>query len=370
MDTRSANLDFARGIAAFAVVLGHLLVSVFRGPSPAPEHAWMNKLFTVLTALPYEAVMIFFVISGYFVGGSVIRASIDDRWSWLEYLTRRLIRLWMVLLPALLLTAMWDHIGITHGDVHYYRGARDGIGVFLGNLFFQQLIIYPVYGSNGPVWSLANEFWYYILFPLIFRSFIPSRTRPFQGPLLLAAVLLMLLLPKSLVAGGLVWLMGTGSYLCVTSPRLKHLLANYPVFIASSLLFLWILWDPVSLKFPWPHYTLGLTFALMVPFLATRSCPWETYHRFSTWISGISYTLYLVHFPFMIFVFYGVGLPFQQEYPSSDGFVRFGAILLVILLYTQAVWYLFERNTSRFRGFVLTRIIPRAERALRRSFGR
>lgn len=24
----------------------------------------------------------------------------------------------------------------------------------------------PIFGSNGPLWSLANEFWYYVLFSL------------------------------------------------------------------------------------------------------------------------------------------------------------------------------------------------------------
>jgi len=36
----------------------------------------------------------------------------------------------------------------------------------LGNLFFLQNILVNCFGTNGPIWSLANEFWYYILFPL------------------------------------------------------------------------------------------------------------------------------------------------------------------------------------------------------------
>ena len=37
--------------------------------------------------------------------------------------------------------------------------------VFLGNAAFLQRILVPELGTNGPLWSLANEFWYYLLFP-------------------------------------------------------------------------------------------------------------------------------------------------------------------------------------------------------------
>ncbi len=38
--------------------------------------------------------------------------------------------------------------------------------IFFGNLFFLQGIFTPVFGSDTALWSLAYEFWYYILFPL------------------------------------------------------------------------------------------------------------------------------------------------------------------------------------------------------------
>lgn len=32
---------------------------------------------------------------------------------------------------------------------------------------FLQTRFTPVFGSNGPLWSLFNEFWYYVLFPAL-----------------------------------------------------------------------------------------------------------------------------------------------------------------------------------------------------------
>src|ERR1035441_502485 len=44
---------------------------------------------------------------------------------------------------------------------------RSTLPAFFGNLFFLQSVVSPVFGSNGPLWSLSYEFWYYILFPVL-----------------------------------------------------------------------------------------------------------------------------------------------------------------------------------------------------------
>jgi peptidoglycan/LPS O-acetylase OafA/YrhL len=124
--------------------------------------------------------MIFFVLSGFLVGGSVLRGRMDGTWSWSLYATNRLTRLWVVLIPALLLGAIWDHCGIhLFGTSGIYGGvARANVGIFavlprlsgsvmVGNALFLQGILTPTFGSNGPLWSLSYEFWYYVLFPLM-----------------------------------------------------------------------------------------------------------------------------------------------------------------------------------------------------------
>jgi len=40
------------------------------------------------------------------------------------------------------------------------------VRVFFGNLFFLQTILPPCSAPMELLWSLANEFWYYLLFPL------------------------------------------------------------------------------------------------------------------------------------------------------------------------------------------------------------
>jgi peptidoglycan/LPS O-acetylase OafA/YrhL len=61
----------------------------------------------------HEAVMVFFVLSGFLVGGSVLKLMSRDLWSWNNYLIKRLTRLWIVLIPALLLGLALD-LGGSH----------------------------------------------------------------------------------------------------------------------------------------------------------------------------------------------------------------------------------------------------------------
>src|SRR5947208_15340259 len=77
-----------------------------------------------------QAVVMFFVLSGFFIGWSVIGSIRSGRWSWRGYIVRRLTRLGIVLLPALLLTAFWDVAGIALFGVHSaYLGGRSGDAV-------------------------------------------------------------------------------------------------------------------------------------------------------------------------------------------------------------------------------------------------
>lgn len=66
----STHLDLIRGLSALAVMSGH------------------------------EAVMVFFVLSGFFIGTSVLESFRERRWSWRAYLINRLTRLQLVLVPA------------------------------------------------------------------------------------------------------------------------------------------------------------------------------------------------------------------------------------------------------------------------------
>ena len=104
-------LHFSRWLAALVVVLSHVRSMAFPPFDQLTEVNLFLKVFYFSTSLGHEAVMIFFILSGYLIGGEVMREMSDNRFSWKVYLTKRVVRLYIVLIPALVLTAMFDHIG-------------------------------------------------------------------------------------------------------------------------------------------------------------------------------------------------------------------------------------------------------------------
>ena len=165
-------LNVMRAAAAITVCLGHVRPYLLE-PLDGNDLGPITSAAYALTSLGHGAVIVFFVLSGYFVGGSVIRGRARGTFLWSAYLTARCLRLWLVLVPALALTAILDGIGrLAYPESDMYGATartvtNSGVWDFLGNAFFLQTQVVPPYGSNGPLWSLGYEFAYYLLFPLI-----------------------------------------------------------------------------------------------------------------------------------------------------------------------------------------------------------
>ena len=136
------------------------------------------KTLYFLTGFGHQAVMVFFVLSGFLISSSILRSLSAGTWSWSGYAISRATRLYVVLIPGLLFGLLWDVLGkslfASTGLYTQPLGSFGGLvvqdaltaGNFFGTLFFLQTIVCSSFGSNGPLWSIANEFWYYVLFPL------------------------------------------------------------------------------------------------------------------------------------------------------------------------------------------------------------
>ena len=173
--------------------------------------------------------MAFFVLSGYLVGSSIVRSGMRD-WSWRHYLNRRLTRLWIVLIPSLVLCALIDHIGFSAFGLHgIYGTGRNTNGIipgpvqpqstvadFFGNIFFLQGIHVPTFGANGALWSLTYEFWYYLLFPLVMLvAFAKSSLAKTLASL--AALGIVIFVGSTISLYFLIWLLGVVVYVAPAS---------------------------------------------------------------------------------------------------------------------------------------------------------
>ncbi len=330
------------------------------------EH-WQS-LFYFATGLGHQAVMVFFVLSGFFVGGSVLRSR--HAFCWRSYSVARLSRLWTVLIPALVFTALADYaIGIAWpkvfiGDGYFFRWASgpreefysDSALTFLANTLFLQTITAPIFGCNGPLWSLANEFWYYLIFPLIVAVAYP-RLRVASVMYGLIAVGLMFWLPRNLVFDGLIWGFGAILYCVRDKPIFKKWWSQMAACVTTGGLFAASL---INSKYDLVNRVanidsdllVGITFAFFAWHLIALPSPKTAWlGEIIRWLSDISYTLYLFHFPITIAV--GAYLTDSDQFqPTFTNLLRYSFVLLFILMLSHIAWLIFERNTNRVRQWM------------------
>jgi peptidoglycan/LPS O-acetylase OafA/YrhL len=99
------------------------------------------------------------------------------KFDWAAFAWRRARRLYPPLLAAMGLALILDTIGKANGFAIYNQGTPypvinasvvshlDGVTA-LGNLAFVMNTYVPVFGCNGPLWSLKFEWWFYMIYPL------------------------------------------------------------------------------------------------------------------------------------------------------------------------------------------------------------
>jgi peptidoglycan/LPS O-acetylase OafA/YrhL len=355
-------LDLLRGLAAILVLADHWRNYFFVNFHEVGLHRALLAVPYILTAAGHEAVVIFFVLSGFLIGGTVRRALELGQWNWACYLTNRLVRLWIVLLPGLLLTLLWDKIGVALeasrsvylGDPSHIMGSiarADAARVFVGNLLFVQEVFVPAFGSNGPLWSLANEFWYYLLFPIALLALLPftsTRTRIITAALF---TLLCVWLRTTLLPLFPVWLVGA-ALLNLPRPHLSNSLRWLAVATYAPIVFLCTrLHDTLGIV---SDYMLaGATAALIWTLLsASQPAPAAARQvRFSRGLARFSYTLYVVHLPFLTLMA-ALLVGARRWQPTPPHIAAALGILAVTLAYAYVMASLTEAHTDPARRWV------------------
>lgn len=365
----SVNLNAIRGAAALVVLIGHtrsLFFSSFTAHVPAPSQHLQQGIGSgsVQISMGNEAVIVFFVLSGYLVGGSAIRDLNNGTWSWKKYLLLRLTRLWIVLMPALLFGILVDHTGLRvfHGNFSIYTGppglcvapcnVADRLlpKVVAGNMFFLQTIFVATAGTNNALWSLANEFWYYLAFPMCLLTVRTDQSivrRVCWATLLLA---IGVLVGKGIFLLFFVWLLGALiSVLPLEAPRQAARIGS--CVLATIFLVLTITVRRIHLSYYGAEWVIAVCFSMWLYLLLHRTevAQPTIYKGIADFLSRISYTLYLVHLPLAIFLCACINTPWRHWDKTPSHLAAFILLNLVLVLFSYAFYLAFEANTDRIR---------------------
>jgi len=131
MKHREDILDLVRGLSALLVMFGRLRAFMFLHCGDLRSPGFLTTSFYFATGLGHQAVMVFFVLSGYFVGGSILKSLSGGHFAWRAYATARLTLLWMVLVLALMLTRGIDYLG-SHWRPGAYAGGLHRSYIYVG----------------------------------------------------------------------------------------------------------------------------------------------------------------------------------------------------------------------------------------------
>jgi peptidoglycan/LPS O-acetylase OafA/YrhL len=367
-----AILDWLRGIAAVAVLVGHVRGLFMQERDALGSTSLLWKAFYIVTGLGHQAVIVFFILSGFLVGSTVLARTADGTWDTRDYLIRRLTRLYAVLLPGLLLTAALDFVGLSwFGPDGLYGGMLNARYMempdvrktlswahFLGNLFFLQHIFIAPFGSNGPLWSLSYEFWAYLLFPVLIAAGTASISLPARASCFLIAALAVAIGGWKLGLYFGIWLMGAA--VALWWRRRSMLRMNLLARIAAIACFMFAVLLARASVFAdaTADILLGAATAALVASLLTydaSTAPGRTavvWRVAGGWLAGFSYTLYIAHYPVLTFIF-AATLERERMYPSASAvFTIIGISAAVMLLYAYPLSRLTEAHTERLRAWL------------------
>ncbi len=367
----NCHLNLLRGVAALNVFSVHavnlFLVDSKQVITPNP---FLDFMYALGFGYGAPAVMCFFVLSGFLVSGSIVSAVRQNRFTWFEYALQRLTRLYLVLLPALLLTFFWDSLGVhLFGLKSIYGGESLGsfcvngavpdrltASVFWGNFAFLQTIKCAPLGSNNPLWSLSNEFWYYIIFPLLFLAFQKKMRILRRIAYVALAMALMWFVGFKIFFFFSIWLFGSA---LVFIPANGFLVRNFRartalILTAISLLIIAFLLFQYGVTLERFEIFGVVCTVLMYALLQDREvCKNQLYAKVSSLLSGFSYTLYLVHMPILFFIRQSLNFKARMQ-PTPEHLLYLAGIMIAVLVYAYLLSLITEARTDSCRKLIRT----------------
>lgn len=356
-------IELLRGISAFLVVFGHARAFIFTPYYNLhdSEQTYLVKLLYFITGFGHQAVVVFFVLSGFLIALSIEK---NTKFSFSNYFLMRISRLWVVLLPALFFTLLIDSIGRGIDNNGFYLGHLNNIyplnitdefslSSFILNAFFLQGLFCGNFGSNEPLWSLSFEFWYYMMYPFLLfflrlkKGGMNLKSFSFGVVFMVMLLTLFWLNSKLVVMFGL-WLLGAiafytaANYQYVMNIFMKLKFFFIVVFIGSLIVVRFKLIDGYI-----ADYFFALAFSLfLLSFIQTKTTN-KHLNSAGRFLSNISFSLYLIHFPVLSFV--SVYILDNQTLGVSPTSLM--TLLTSLLLTVICSWLFYECFESKYYKF-------------------
>ncbi|MEI6825219.1 MAG: acyltransferase [Desulfuromonadales bacterium] len=360
-------LNFSRWFAAFLVVINHVRHLVLVDFKNVEHKTIVSKVIYFVTGLGHESVVVFFVISGLLVGGITF-----DRWraqgaNLRAYTSARVSRIYTVLVPSLLAGFAFDFIGMQwFNSSELYTNAAQyntislnssisaalDLPTFVGNLFMMQGVLTGTFGSNGPLWSLANEWWYYCIFALVAAALTDTGIK--RSICAVMAIAITVVLPVKIMLWSIIWMLGIAAHYWISSsswrphPAIGAIIFTIAVFVSrvSHNVDNTVSHESMLTEFA-RDFMLGIAYVILLAGMSRLKVR-EFLPRFHERLADFSYTTYLIHFPAMLLIvafgYQVFDLKFQIQ-PGGYGILYLSGLTIILYCFCFVFYQLAERQT-------------------------
>ncbi|MES0068023.1 acyltransferase [Mesorhizobium sp. M0074] len=294
-----ADVDGLRAIAVVSVIAFHL------------SRSWLPG--------GYLGVDIFFVLSGYLITLILWREALKEQFSIIRFYERRVRRIMPALLLLLLFTTLAAIALLLPADlIGYAKSMLASLG-FVANIYFWRDTDYFSRAAEAKpllhVWSLGVEEQFYIIFPLLIAAFARFWLRAtFPAIALLTLVSLASNCLALKVGGGSpaffllptrAWELGAGALVALLPPSLtlRGIAAGLVGSIGALAIVVGIVSSAQSYAFIPVALPVVAGTALVIAAGQGKQSPvsWVLAAGPITFVGLISYSLYLWHWPFIVF---------------------------------------------------------------------
>lgn len=375
---RAINIDLLRFLAALFVVLGHARTMIFEDFDSTDKLNLLEIGFYWVTSLGHASVIFFFVLSGYLIGGGILKSVLESRFDISKVLINRMTRIWIVLLPALIFVYFLNRVSCQYladspfcqGELPHYL-SRGPVDLLDDSVLFRKTIFFLVskdigigyFGGNHLLWTLNYEVGAYLLcivlasiFTLITKSHTNIKgsknlilLRQFILTTLLIYWLYCMKLGLGFIPYLLLFVLGAISFK-LSSSRLhsnKFSIGTGTFIITLTVLGQFIRQFPiknlVNEELSFSDLLLGLVFAFLLSYARIPKIS-DYGHKNKFWNINFSFSLYVTHLPIQGLI---LGINF------GNNFFMFCLMILVPLISAKIFAYFTEDKTNLLRKRIL-----------------
>ena len=384
-ERRITALDGLRGLAALAVVFNHALIASsktladpYLSPKVHPATGtvawWIADTPLHLFWAGQEAVVIFFVLSGYVLAVPAVR--LGTRWFDRSYYPRRFLRLYLPVWGALVGAAAL-HLAVSRRFVvgaTWWLDAHPATLSAKGGLTTASLV--QLHGSEQFIWVLWSLKWEIIfsaLLPLLLLVPIMTRSRPLVGVAGMGLCLAIIAYGAQHKNGSALFLpvFVLGCFLAFHMHRVRLTISGWSgaaLVLGVSVISVWLLtmgyWSQnrgatTATAIPELGVVLGASLLLWLA-VNSRTAARMLDSTPVQWLGSRSFSLYLIHEPVVVTVAYAMG-----GKPPVAALLLMGVPLSLVA--AELLWRVVEYPAIRCARTVGTKVSELGRQSSRRA---